>query len=177
MRIPFTKLHRAFPEFDSMTEEECGRYVRYVRATQGWRVGLLPWLVGAALAIAWPLLLFLASEYHWFAVPDFGRDLNIVSSLASGILVGGLAGLLARDVLVWWGVRRQVHRARCPKCKYSLQGLRIEEVGLGLDPAMRFVRCSECGRKHRLMDLGITPMDLVPFEQRGVPEDFAKVRR
>jgi hypothetical protein len=176
MRIPFTKLHRAFPEFDSLSEEECARYVRYVLITRGASMLIIPSAVALGCAVGWPTLLVLGVRFQLFPVPNFGGDLNLVLTVASSVLVGSLAGLITRDLLVWWHVRVEVHRARCPECKQSLQGLPIEEVGLGLDPAMRFVRCTECGLKHRLLDLGLTPMDLVPFEQRGVPEDFGRRR-
>jgi hypothetical protein len=168
MRVPFTPLHHSFPEFEALTRAECDRYIAYARTTQ-------PWLVGV-----WPFVIAVLAGITVIVVPAMTGQLG---SSGVNFLMAGLGAIgafvfvwmLLRDVLLWWFVRGQVLRARCPKCKYSLQGLPIIEIGDGLDPTMRFVRCVECGRKHRLFDLGITPMDLVPFEMRGVPEDFGRV--
>jgi hypothetical protein len=94
------------------------------------------------------------------------------------VLTGLLAGLLARDVVLLHLLRREVHKARCPGCRQSLMGLPITFRSLGPpEPGDAKVRCPECGRQWVLFDIGLTPQDLVPWEMRGVPKDYGKVRR
>ncbi len=175
MWVPFTSLRRAYD--DPLTDEDCRRYTHYVRTTRAAQITLIPLFIALLISAGGYALLILARHYDWFPVP-FMRSPAAWMYLAFGAIAAFIiTWLLVRDFLIYWGVRAEVYRARCPKCKHSLQGLRIDEIGTGLDPTKRFVRCVECGRRHRLMDLGLTPMDLVPFERRVVPEDFAKVRR
>jgi hypothetical protein len=54
-------------------------------------------------------------------------------------------------------------------------GLPIRVVGDDGDPSKRYVRCPECGRTHNLLEHGITPRDLVPFEQRIARADLAQI--
>jgi hypothetical protein len=174
MWIPFRSLEHAFD--DPLTPEDCRRYVGYVRTTRGAQLTLVPVIAATILAAGGFVLLMLCRRYGWFPVPFMHSAWAGVCWACMAVGAFALVWLLLRDFLLWWGVRAEFHRARCPKCRHSLQGLRVEEIGTGLDPTKRFVRCVECGRKYRLMDLGLTPMDLVPFEQRGVPQDFGKVR-
>jgi hypothetical protein len=180
MRLPFTKVYRAFPEFDSLPDEECERYVRHVRVHQRLQFQLIPVITTVVLAIAWPIVWAELSYEHqldrYIPLPD-SYDGRVLLLGVTSILVPALAGLLLRDMALWLGVRDEVNRARCPKCRQSLLGVPVQEVGLGGDPAKRFIRCPECGRKFMLLDIGITPRDLIPFEQRAVAPDFAKKRR
>jgi hypothetical protein len=180
MRLPFTKVYRAFSEFDSLSDEECDRYVRHVRASQRWQYQVLPLISTIALVIAWPVAWSVLSNVvtlsRWVPLPD-SHDGQVVLLGVTTVLVPAMVGLLLRDFALWWGVRDEVNRARCPKCRQSLLGVPVQEIGLGGDPAKRFIRCPECGRKHMLLDIGITPRDLIPFEQRAVAPDFGAKRR
>jgi hypothetical protein len=100
----------------------------------------------------------------------------LVLAATSG-LVGGMTLLLSRDLVLYWLLRREIRRADCPECGQSLRGLRVQSVGSVFDPAQNFVRCTECGRTHKLLELGIAPRDLVPLEQRYVPENLAARKR
>jgi hypothetical protein len=179
MRLPFTKVYRAFPEFDSLPDEECERYVRHVRVHQRWQFQLIPLLTTLVLAVAWPVTWVVLSHYypihHWVPLPAT-EEARIIVLAVTSVLVPAMVGLLLRDLALWLGVRDEVNRARCPKCRQSLLGVPVQEIGMGNDPAKRFIRCPECGRKYNLLDIGITPRDLVPFEQRAVAPDFAKKR-
>jgi len=180
MRLPFTKVYRAFAEFDSLSDEECERYVRHVRAQQRWQYQVLPVLTAIVLVLVWPVAWTQLSRQFtlsdWIPLPN-SQDARVVLLGVTTVLVPALAGLVLRDLALWWGVRDEVNRARCPKCHQSLLGVPVQEIGLGGDPAKRFIRCPECGRKYMLLDIGITPRDLIPFEQRAVAPDFAKKRR
>lgn len=180
LRLPFTKVYRAFPEFDGLSDEECRRYVRHVRVHQRWQYQLIPLLAGLALLIVWPVGWVVAERNlplrQWVPVP-LSDDLRILLLGVTSILVPAMTMLLLRDLALWWGVRDEVNRARCPKCRQSLLGVPVQEVGVGGDPAKRFIRCPECGKKYMLLDIGITPRDLIPFEQRAVAPDFAQKRR
>jgi hypothetical protein len=180
VRLPFTKVYRAFPEFDGLSDEECARYVRHVRVHQRWQYQLIPLLTGLALLVVWPVGWVVAARnlpvWQWVPMPPSDESRILLLGVTS-ILVPAMTMLLLRDLALWWGVREEVNRARCPKCRQSLLGVPVQEVGVGGDPAKRFIRCPECGRKYMLLDIGITPRDLIPFEQRAVAPDFAQKRR
>jgi DNA-directed RNA polymerase subunit RPC12/RpoP len=180
MRLPFTKVYRAFSEFDSLSDEDCERYVRHVRIYQRGLYQLVPVFTTLTLAISWPVGWVILSWYfpvqQWVPMPD-SHDGRLILLVVTSVLVPAMTGLLLRDLALWLGVRDEVNRARCPKCKQSLLGVPVQEVGVGDDPAKRFIRCPECGRKYNLLDIGITPRDLIPFEQRAVDPNFAQKRR
>lgn len=180
MRVPSRKIWRAFEEFDHLTDEECRKHVgdAWANATslQSW----IPIMVAAAATLLWPAALIGASLYpgttRWVPVLPSMASTVIVLAASSG-LVGGLTLLITRDIVLYYLLRRELRRADCPKCGQSLRGLRIQSVGSIPDPAKNFVRCTECGRTHNLLELGIAPRDLVPLEQRYVPENLAARRR
>jgi DNA-directed RNA polymerase subunit RPC12/RpoP len=174
MWVPFANLCNAFE--DPLTELDCRRYVQYVQITRATQLVVAPNLVALALAGGGFAVVALAYHFGWFPVPFMRSDYFWWYHGIAAVVAFIVAKLLVRDFLIYLGVRAEINRVRCPHCRHSLQGLRIDEVGTGLDPTMRFVRCVECGRRHRLIDLGLTPMDLVPFEQRIVPENFARRR-
>ena len=112
---------------------------------------------------------------QWVPIPS-STEWQLVLLVATTVLVAGVARLIARDAALWWGIRREVRRSNCPKCGQSLTGLPIRTRGLNYDPANQFVRCTECGREFCLLDIGVTPRDLVPFEQRGVDARVATLK-
>lgn len=179
MRLVVGRIYRAFRELDRFSDEECRRYVR--RASKGWSKGwmaLFP--VGALLGAAAWAAGFAALFIRVFR-PSWPIELNAEGTLfVLGIAVGSvlfaaLGVLLARDLMLWIGLRRVIHAARCPKCRYTLMGLPIDYVGLPPPkPGDARVRCPECGKLVVLLDHGLTPLDLIPWEQREVRPDFAK---
>lgn len=180
MRIPLTKAYRAFEEFDRLPDEECERYMRGVAADGPWQVSLLP-TIGLAMAIVgWPLAVY----FGWSWVPRGIRELADFR-LESGILFGSIMGVvswvfvsaavywLLRDWGLWYALREQIARVRCPKCKYSLLGIPITHRNLGLPvPGDAWIRCPECGKRQNLLEVGITPRDLIPMEERVVAPDI-----
>src|SRR4051812_43609111 len=149
MRLPFTKVYRAFAEFDGLPDEDCERYVRHVRVHQRVKYQLVPFITTLVLALVWPVTWAALAEQvnlRDFLPLPASHDAQVVLLGVTSILVPALTGLFLRDVALWWGVRDEVNRARCPKCRQSLLGVPVQEVGVGGDPAKRFVRCPECGR-------------------------------
>lgn len=179
VRLPFSMVYRAFPEFDGLSEEDCRRYLRGVIARRPGLVRALPAGVALGLFIVWPVawvvLAMLLPIARWVPMPA-SLEGRLILLVVSTVLVSGISGLLVRDFALWWGMRAEVNRARCPKCGQSLMGVPVQTLGAEGDPASRYVRCPECGRKYGLLDIGITVRELIPFEQRAVPEDFAKVK-
>ncbi|MDX2146632.1 MAG: hypothetical protein SFZ23_03840 [Planctomycetota bacterium] len=75
-------------------------------------------------------------------------------------------------------IARDLRRLCCPKCRHPLQGLRVIFSRVDVQvPGDARVRCPECGRTWVLLEIGVSPADLVPFEQREVPRDLGRVRR
>ncbi len=177
--IPFRKVHRAFSELDHLSDAECERYVRDAWANSPVWLGRLPRTLTVLASIMW--FSGWPAGYTWLPVRRFiplptSTEGVLIVYVVSGVLVSGLTWLLVRDAALWWGIRREVRRSNCPKCGQSLTGLPIRTVGLGNDPANRFVRCPECGREFCLLDIGVTPRDLVPFEQRGADPRIGRLR-
>lgn len=182
MRLPLTKIYRAFPELAHLSDGECEQVVRRVRL--GRRTPVLAYGAAAVAGVGvWLGLLWELLRRSGIGIPDLDTQferLSVVSAIAVGgsAAAAGLAVLLARDLLLWRAVRAYIHRARCPKCRQSLLGLPVQQRSIGPPlPGEAWVRCTECGRKVVLMDVGLTPLDLVPWEQREVPPDFARIRQ
>ena len=180
MRIPLFRPWRAFEEFDHLSDAECEKLVG-----DAW-VNSPPWVpwvrifTVAVLFVLWPAVLVTGVMFWGFAkfipVPRSGEMIVVMLSVTTVVVSFG-GGLVVRDLTLYMLLKRELSRAECPRCRQSLRGLPVQSVGVEPDPTKNFVRCTECGRVHKLMDLGITPRDLVPFEQRRVPPDFAKIRR
>lgn len=179
MRLPFSKPYRAFSEFDSFSEEECRRYARELRIHRPFLVVVMPRLATVLVAIAWTIGWPLAVDHlpvnRFIPLPE-SHDGRLLMLLISTIIAAAFAGFLLRDIFLWLGFREEVRGASCPKCRQSLLGVPVQSIGTEPDPAKRFVRCPECGRKFVLLDIGITPRDLIPFEQRSVSPDFGRKR-
>lgn len=180
MRFPVLRPWRAFEEFDHLSDEECEKHVGDAWAnSETWMV-LVPWIIGAMLFVLWPALLVVGVAYFGFSaylpVPRSAEWQIVVLATTTSMVSCG-AGFLSRDAVLYYLLRRELSRANCPRCRQSLRGLPVQSIGVEPDPSKNFVRCTECGRVHKLLDLGLTPRDLVPLEQRRVPEDFAKIRR
>ena len=178
--IPTRHIYRAFRELDSIPDDQCRRFLRRVRLQQTWGT-VLPRVIMAIVigtAAAW---LIGRVVYRWVR-PEFIHEQalawGVMVGVVGGVFVGAIAGLMLRDVQLWLGLRRELRRTCCPKCRYPLLGLPIHRVGFGAPlPGDAKVRCSECGTMTVLSERGLAPHDLVPWEQRGVPEDFARVRK
>lgn len=181
MRLALVKVYRAFPELDHLSDTECESVVRNARTRHtGWLVRF-PAAMGALAAIGWPIawivgVLFFRWE-RWAPIPQSG-DMRVLALAITTILFAACVGMVMRDITLWWALRREIAGAQCPKCEQSLLGLRIEYVGLHPgEPGRAFVRCPECGRRHNLLEIGLTPRDLIPYEHRAADERVGTLRR
>lgn len=183
MRLPFFKVYRAFHELDYLPDAECERVVRLARAKKSaWLEGA-PWLLAALAIIAWPLLwLWLLAEFGPARVARYvpistEDEINVILLGTTTIFFAAVVRFAARDLLLWTALRDEIDQAKCPKCEQSLLGVRIQYVGLDVGmPGKSFVRCPECGRNHNLLELGLTPRDLIPYELREMRPDVGQIR-
>lgn len=171
MRVPFSKPWRAFPEFDGVPDGDCRRYVADACVNQPWLTARWPVLLAGLVLILWPAGWMLADEFlpvrRYVPLPRPGDGLW-VWYVATTVLAAALSGLVMRDFGVYLALKRELRRVHCRKCDQSLLGVPLQRVGVDPDPMNQFIRCPECGRKYRLLELGLTPRELVPYEQRVV---------
>ena len=159
MRIPLTKVYRAFPELDRFSEAQCDLLMCRVRLDPGTRD--LPW-AGPAVVFLGSLLivaLLLARTSLLAGTEWLFRDADVLIALLSVLGIPPFSALLIRDcllrLLLLRAVRVRIDRVRCRHCKYILIGQR---------PLGDLVTCPECGRTNRLRELGVTADDLIPPE-------------
>lgn len=173
MRLPLTKVYRAFPEFDGVSTEQCERLLRRVSANGHWLMVMTP-LGAMVAAMVWIAgLLAVVGSFQRQPAGRFMADPNavLVVGIVGATLCGALGFLFVRDHALLLAMRREVRMVRCRKCKQSLLGLPIRTNSIGQHtPGDASVRCPECGTKWDLMAIGLTPRDLIPFEQREVDE-------
>ncbi len=164
VRIFASSPWRAIPELDGLGNDDGARMLRraYMRAAVIWKI--LPPMVlvlsgfGALTAISWASRRF--GNVEIFHDPVYVSALYIC--IPTGVM--SLAYVLVRRTIEVALLRREMTGPVCPKCKSSLIGLRIETRGAEPDPAQNRVRCPECGRIWRMLDIGLTPRDLMPRE-------------
>ena len=156
MRLPLSKLYRAFPELDRFTDEQCRAYVARAQRRNLWRTvgGFLAALT--AMLLTWMCagtILGVGAGALIDRLQDDATSLWIVTSgFAAVVFLGALCALVVRDLWLRWLVRMELRGARCPGCDYSLLGLRVENDG---------VVCPECGASLSLTTMGLTPEDLI----------------
>ena len=168
MRLPLSKVYRAFAELDSFSDEECVRFVVRVRAH---RRGLLLWplLAGGASMLLWIVVVMPAALFCLRAFARAGRTLQVASPdtammsvgalLVAGTLLVLVGGLTLRDRLLIRAIRGRVDLAACPRCGHSLLGLPLLPGG-----GRESVRCPECGSAVLLDEIGVNHADLIPRE-------------
>ena len=182
MRTPFTPLSRSFPAEGVVPDGEVRRLLERggrMRPIHGWLYAAVGVIAGSVWLGAAGLLL----DTLGGTAAIIGGDELIAAALAvavfgGAIVAGFAAALLAWDRARYRAVARELARARCRKCRHTLLGLPVHYTGIGPPlPGEAKVRCPECGHQMILLDMGLRPEDLVPLEQRGVPKDYAKVRK
>lgn len=149
LRLPIKHLHRAFPELDSYSDEQCLRFIHAARGSvrrRALHVVLIAFatmltlavgisLAGYLLAVALPRTRTLDISNP--AVPWYGIVVNIAIAIL-GVAVGPFTGYLVRDFLLIRRVRHILRtRGTCISCRYTL-------VGLVVAPDLK-VTCPECG--------------------------------
>ncbi len=148
MRLPVSKVWRAFPELDRFDDARCIRYVRQAKAKR--RVtGALLVLLAPVFVIVWFVSIGLSVGVMDMLYPG-GAGPGVVGMILALFLFAGtplalsLTLLLLRDRWLHRAVRDRLNVARCLECSYSL---------LGLDPGEnKFVICPECGKPADLTD-------------------------
>ncbi|MCH7791072.1 MAG: hypothetical protein IID31_02180 [Planctomycetes bacterium] len=157
MRLPLTKLYRAFPELDPFTDEQCLWYIARAKRKHKVRnaialfgvvaLGFPAW--GLFALLAWPIVAWIGGRSfaaHRIPLGLLGFIIGVSAVLAA------VCTMLARDRWLRWMIRKVLNRAVCPSCEYSLLGLRVENDG---------VVCPECGASLSLTTMGLTPEDLI----------------
>ncbi len=150
VRLPLSKVYRAFPELDGFTDAECESYVRHVSRSSGWRISMTAFVVALLCMFGLPLLFCMGAPLIR------GRPARIESVLAvlvvAGLFTGPLWGFICRDVLLRRAIRERIKSAACPGCGYSLIGLKVTDGR---------VVCPECGGDVDLDRHDLSESDLV----------------
>ncbi|MFI4861277.1 MAG: hypothetical protein ACIAXF_11415 [Phycisphaerales bacterium JB063] len=168
MRVPTTKIYRAFAELDDLTDEQCILLMRRVRLRVGTNLG-----VGFLLTILYVVLLVLTviavNAVGMLLDPEgaFGKRHEfllgfVVMFLGFGIpaaITMGVRDYVLRKRLTS-AINYEIDRVRCLACKYILIG-QVARDG--------HVVCPECGARQHLAELGITEADLIPPKAIATP--------
>ncbi len=163
MRVPLSRVYRAFPELDKFSDEQCRAYVKLARRER--RVsGVLVVLACIGLVFVMvPLLLVPTAalvehvgrsflERGDYQTPTLADLVAAVIVATATVAPPGLLVLFIRDRWLHRAVRLHLQGAHCPRCAYLLLGLEVVDD---------MVRCPECGEQHRLRDLGLAPGDIL----------------
>ncbi len=168
MRVPVSKIYRAFPELDDFSDEECRRLITRVglQVKQGLLAFFAAWLalpfgVAAGLALGWSLARLIVPDIGrvlWLETSvDFSDQVEFALFLFPAGIIGVGAMLLTRDFLLRRlllnAIQVKLETVRCFGCRYIL----IAQV-----PEGDALRCPECGRLNGMAELGITEQDLIP---------------
>lgn len=183
MRIPKSKIYRAFSELDAFSDEDCGRFLRRAKI----RRPLSRWLPRLSFLITVPLAFVSFGFLMYLFESEISGAFDAIDR-ALGIRLGGLdiSSVLYSMLFVCWPVlipvsvywlwrdwllrrllRAAIDLAICANCRHSLLGLPL------LPDRAPAVRCTECGAVMELAKVGLTPEDLIVGETRkkaSVPE-------
>lgn len=146
MRIPGSKIYRAFPELDQFSDDQCRKFVRAANRGFWWAsLRIFLWVSGSisVLAFAAVGLSFLTGAWQtWLgeSVVEF------VGGLSPWLLLALLVPLMALVLRDWMLIRlvRSILRNRgcCSRCSYGLLGLPVDED--------LCVTCPECGARTKV---------------------------
>lgn len=171
MRIPISKVYRAFPELDPYSDEVCRGYLRQARRATLMRrllFGCLGLILGAVLGIGTIAVIGFILSNVWTPNNAIFPAVTVIVSLFSIIMFPWLGGALAADAVLARDLRRRLRTTGCPSCRYSLVG----QVPFKDVRASRwFVRCPECGSLTPVGRGGIHRVDLI--HGQVVPENEA----
>ena len=162
MRLPFSKVYRAFPELDRFDDPACRAYVREAAR----RVPVANLSVKAAALAAAIFLLFVGViaganlAMRLTFRPTASGWAFAAAALVWGLclLPGPLVGAFIRDRWVRSQLKLVLRQASCPACGYSLLGLVPRP---GPPPEGEFVVCPECGECSGLASRGLTRASLM----------------
>ena len=140
MRIPGTKVWRAFAELDQFDDARCANFIAAAKRGPGywfgWVLMVLLGIVAFAATCAAGLLTFWATLTDQFGILDWRAAFTVVTATVYGVI----SPLLLRDWLLIRRVRRLLkQRGRCGQCGYSILGLLVDEHNS--------LTCPECGNR------------------------------
>ncbi len=146
MRLPRSKVYRAFPELDRFSEEQCERFMGVLRTGLVRRVWRIAVQVAAALTAT--TLVYVAVLGAVAGAEALGWNVHIPRSepgwytfcvlfLLATLGTGAAAWLFTKDRLVRRQIRRVIRtRGSCAACGYVLAGLPVA--------SSMAVKCPEC---------------------------------
>jgi hypothetical protein len=160
MRVPTSKIYRAFSALDPFTDEQCAGYVRRAKAKHmasrfAMAIAVVPTvilvavggIIGVELVVAFALRTGLRA---WSSSGNAEFLLQLLGCcIAAAIAL--VVGLVMRDAWLRWAIGIELRRSTCPGCEYQL---------LGLKAVAGCVRCPECGMDSRVDLLRLANEDL-----------------
>jgi len=142
MRVPLSKIYRAFPELNQFSDSECDRFCGSIYRQEK-LVYVAPAVFVMLLGLAAPIAIII---HGWI-----GSE-RIFVTLALVVPIALFVALRTNERAMHQALRERICMPRCPKCEFSLMGLPITRGA---------VRCPECGHKIVLADHLLTPDDLL----------------
>ncbi len=137
MRLPLSKVYRAFPELDRFDDAACRAFVSDVSRQHWWsalQTAIFSVVVAVLLALGGLLIIGTEMAQRQSVLTRWGELAGLIVVFVGPILFG----MAMRD---WWLRRRlqeRIDASRCFACNYSLVGMPAEEAG---------IRCPECGAR------------------------------
>lgn len=160
MRLPLSKVYRAFPELDRFSDEQCERFVERAKNDYpGSRLGVALLALGVIVAVIVALsiperMLWAVWSQRFTGRLEREQALDLVVALSAWFyaLLFCLGMLIARDRWLIRTITLRVHQTSCPSCRYSLLGLVVDNG---------VIVCPECAAPFFLADHGMTAEDLI----------------
>lgn len=163
MRLPLSKIYRAFPELDRFTDVQCEEYVRQVRKRfrRGRRVqGVLRTLGAVLIAFACFVgSVALAVSIGWTTGGVMRISTLVEHPLLGAVSIAAFTAIPASVILLWlkngWlrrRIRDHMRDIRCAQCGYVMLGLNVHDG---------VITCPECGERVVLESLGLTAADVM----------------
>lgn len=177
MNVSDRTASRAFAELESLSSEQCARFIARAKLRRGWRRWLprLSFFVTVPIAIASFILFFscfsgliggaMDAADAWMN-STFGGRVMLPELVFVTVTVLWIVGIPAAVCLLWRDgqiqavLRDSIGAAECGACDHSLLGLPLLPDRPG--PA---VRCPECGEVVELAAIGLMPEDLIVAAQ------------
>ena len=156
MRIPLSKVYRAFPELDRFSDAECEGFVRLAKtqfALSSLGTAIIAGMVGilcAALTCFGGYIL--TGIVHESTSGSLASELMGVATVFIAWIVGAVIGMLWYEQWLRKTILGRLKMLNCASCQYSL---------LGLEPRDGGIICPECGQRFDLAERGLTPEDLI----------------
>jgi hypothetical protein len=179
MRVPISRVYRAFPELDRFSDAECEQFVllakQQQRASRVIAIFIGIALAGVVVATTIGIVAFVGMSLDavlplstWSLQYPLIFDLSIVLGFVGlPAALGAYAAFFVRDRWLKSAILDKLLRAKCGSCNYSLLGLSVSDDR---------IQCPECGTVYVLADLGMTAADFIAIaEQQGKvePKDAA----